>query len=95
MTRIVLTYLIPFLMPITGYALWIWYRTSYAEKHGGEAPKFEKGPWPLMLFLGAVFTLAVLGIGAMNVGGKPGDLYIPAYMEDGKLVPGRTETNPE
>jgi hypothetical protein len=94
MVRILMTYVVPFLLPIGGYALWIWYRTRYAEKHGGEAPKFEKGPWPLMLFLGAVLTLASLGLTAMNRGGRPGYTYIPATMQDGKLVPGRMEQKP-
>jgi hypothetical protein len=88
MIRIVLTYIVPFLLPITGYALWIWYRTRHAEQHGGEAPKFEQGPWPLMLFLGALLSLAVLGAGAMMRGGNPGDTYTPARVENGKIVPG-------
>lgn len=95
MTRIALTYLIPFLLPIAGYSLWIWYRTRYAEKHGGEAPEFEKGPWPLMLFLGAILSLAVLGFSALTTGGAPGDTYVPAHLENGKLVPGKTEKKPE
>jgi len=91
MVRILITYLVPFLLPVTGYALWIWYRTVYAEKHGGEPPKFERGPWPLMVFLGAVLTLGVLGVTAMTTGSDPGEVYIPAHLENGKLVPGRTE----
>lgn len=91
MIRIVLQYMVPFLLPLAGYSLWIWYRTRYAEKHGGEAPAFEKGPWPLMLFLGAVLTLASLGITALMTGGNPGDTYIPARVENGKVVPGRME----
>lgn len=91
MTRIIVTYLVPFLLPLAGYSLWIWYRTIYARTHGGEAPAFEKGPWPLMLFLGAVLALLTLGVGAVLTGGDPDDEYIPARMEDGKLVPGRME----
>ncbi|MBL8642998.1 MAG: hypothetical protein JNK21_03615 [Rhodospirillaceae bacterium] len=94
MIRILVTYLVPFLLPLAGYALWIWYRTRYAEKHGGEAPKFEKGPWPLMLFLGALLSLSVLGVSALMTGSAPGDVYVPARVENGKLVPGHTVKPP-
>jgi Family of unknown function (DUF6111) len=93
MVRILLNYLVPFLLPITGYALWVWYRARHAAKHGGEIPKFEQGPWPLMLFLGALLTLAVLAVGALSSGGAPGDTYIPPHLENGKVVPGRTKPN--
>lgn len=92
MIRILVEYLVPFLLPLAGYSLWIWYRARYAEKHGGDAPEFEKGPWPLMLFLGAVLTLAVLGVSALTSGGSPGDVYTPPHVENGKVVPGRTES---
>ncbi|MDX2145119.1 MAG: DUF6111 family protein [Rhodospirillaceae bacterium] len=91
MIRILFTYVIPFLMPLAGYALWIWYRTWYAGKHGGEAPKFEQGPWPLMLFLGAVLALAMLGVTALQQGGSPDATYVPPRVENGKVVPGRME----
>lgn len=94
MFRGLLTYIVPFLMPIAGYAAWIWYRTQHAQTHGGQAPKFEQGPWPLMLFLGAVLSFAVLAVGALNTGGKPGDIYIPPHVENGKIVPGRTQPKP-
>jgi hypothetical protein len=94
MIRILATYVIPFLLPLAGYALWIWYRTRYAERHGGEAPKFEQGPWPLMLFLGAVLTLAILGVTAMRQGGSPDATYVPPRMENGQIIPGRLEAKP-
>jgi hypothetical protein len=95
MARILLTYLVPFLLPLVGYMAWIWYRTWYAEKHGGDAPKFEKGRWPLLLFLGAAFSLSILAFTAFTTGGDPDDVYVPAHMEDGKLVPGRMEKRPD
>lgn len=88
MLRTLITYVIPFLLPLAGYSLWVWYRTRYAAQHGGEAPSFEKGPWPLMLLLGAFLSLVVLGATAMLTGGNPGDIYTPARVENGKLIPG-------
>lgn len=91
MTRIILTYLVPFLLPLAGYTAWIWYRSFYAERHGGEAPKFEQGPWPLMLFLGALLSLGVLSYSALNTGSPPDEIYVPPHLENGQVVPGRTE----
>jgi hypothetical protein len=94
MLRIVISYVVPFLLPLAGYAAWIWYRTRYAERHGGEAPKFEQGPWPLMLFLGAVLTLTMLAVTALQQGAAPGGVYVPPHVENGQVVPGRFESKP-
>jgi hypothetical protein len=94
MIRIFLTYAVPFLLPIAGYALWIWYRTRHAATHGGEPPRFEQGPWPLMLFLGAVLSFAVLALNALTAGSPPGGVYVPPHVEDGKVVPGRVVPPP-
>ncbi len=91
MSRIIFTYVAPFFLPITVYALWVWYRTVYAARHGGEAPRFEKGPWPLLLFLGAVLALIVLGVSAVVSGGSPDSTYVPPHVENGKVVPGHLE----
>jgi hypothetical protein len=89
MTRILFTYILPFLLPTAVYASWVWYRTIYVERHGGEAPKLEQGPWPLLLFLGAVLAFAVLGSTALMQGSSPDSVYTPPHLENGKLVPGR------
>jgi hypothetical protein len=91
MSRIVFTYIVPFLLPATAYALWVWYRTRYVAQHGGEAPKLEQGPWPLLLFLGAVLALGVLGTTALTGGGDPNSTYVPPHLEGGQLVPGHLE----
>jgi hypothetical protein len=85
--RLILTYVVPFFLPISAYALWIWYRTAYAERHGGAVPKFEEGPWPLMLLLGAVLTFSILAFTALTRGGDPGSVYVPPRIEDGRIVP--------
>jgi hypothetical protein len=89
--RILISYVVPFLTPLALYAMWIWYRTRYAAKHGGEAPRLEKGPWPLMLFLGALLTLAVLAATALMSGGATDTHYVPPHVEGGKIGPGHLE----
>jgi hypothetical protein len=93
--RIIFTYIIPFLMPAATYALWVWYRTRYAEKHGGEVPQLEKGPWPLLLFAGAVLALIVMGISAVLQGDDPASgVYVPPHVQDGKVIPGHMAPKP-
>jgi hypothetical protein len=90
--RILFTYVVPFLLPIVTYSVWVWWRTRYADAHGGEAPAFEKGPWPLLLFAGAVFALIVLGVTAFLDSNSPdeGD-YVPPRLVNGEIVPGHIE----
>jgi len=89
MIRILLEFVIPFLLPMAAYAAWIWYRNIYAEHHEGAPPKFEEGPWPLMLFLGAILMFGTMAVTALTSGGEAGSTYVPSHVEDGKVVPGR------
>ena len=91
MIRILFTYVAPFLLPIAVYAGWVWYRTGYVARHGGKAPKFEQGPWPLLLFLGVVLTFTIMGTAAMMRGESAGSAYEPAHIESGKIVPGHLD----
>ncbi len=91
MSRIVFTYIVPFLLPAAVYAAWVWYRTGYVARHGGEAPRLEQGPWPLLLFVGAVLAFAVLAGAALMRGGSPDATYVPPHLENGQMVPGHLE----
>lgn len=91
MARILIAYVVPFLTPLAVYAAWVLYRSGYVARHGGEAPRFEKGPWPLLLFLGAILTLAALATTAMLGGGSTDSHYMPPHLQDGKMVPGHLE----
>lgn len=91
MSRIIITYLIPFLMPAAAYLLWVWYRTRYVAAHGGQPPRLEQGPWPLLLFAGAVLAFVVLAATAMIGGDDPVGTYVPPRVENGQVIPGHLE----
>ena len=88
MTRIIITYLIPFLLPLAAYFVWAWYRAAHTKKHGGEVPQIEKGPWPWLVLAGAVLVLLLMGITALLRGADPETTYFPPRYENGRIVPG-------
>jgi hypothetical protein len=89
MLRLILEYGIPFILPLAGYALWIWYRNAYADRHQGAPPKFEEGPWPLMLFIGAGLMFASMAVTALLSGASPEATYVPPRVENGRVIPGQ------
>ena len=91
MARLLVTYMVPFLLPMAAYVAWVWYRAKYTAEHGGEAPRIERGPWPLLLFLGAVCAFAVLALTAFMRGGPADQTYVPPRVVDGEVVPGHLE----
>ncbi len=91
MVRILLTYVVPLLLPSAIYFVWGWYRTRYVAQHGGEAPQLERGPWALLFFIGAVLTLASFAATALMQGSDAGSVYTPPHLENGKLIPGHLE----
>jgi len=87
MIRPILTETVLFLLPFGGYALYL-----LATK----TAVFDRASWPpsviatltiasLILVLGSFFYLAHFS------GAPPGSTYVPARMEDGRLVPGDTK----
>jgi hypothetical protein len=94
MVRIVFTYIIPFLLPSAVYFVWGWYRTRYVAEHAGQAPGLERGPWAMLIFLGAVLTFASLAATALLQGSEAGSVYTPSHLENGQVVPGRMDATP-
>ena len=83
MLRILLQYLLPLVLPFLAYLIY----ARLAHKTGG----MGDAPW---------IALAAAGVGLMAVslvswgilsGSDPGETYVPARFEDGRLVPGTTE----
>jgi len=86
MIRVGLTEIALFLTPFVLYAVFLW-----ATRSGIMEPK----GWPLsrVIWLAIVAFLLVIGsflYFANYSGAPPGSDYIPAHMENGKFVPGRT-----
>ena len=65
MTRILLIYLLPFVLPTAIYVAWVWYG-RIKNKDDGELPGLRTGPffWCLLggfaLMTGGLFTIAMV-----------------------------------
>ncbi|MEX0842691.1 MAG: DUF6111 family protein [Xanthobacteraceae bacterium] len=87
MLRAILIELLLFLTPFAAYAFLLW-----AKRHGVLDPEH----WPLRIVAGltaaALLLMALSAIlAAQFSGAPPGSVYVPAHVEDGRLVPGTTK----
>jgi heme/copper-type cytochrome/quinol oxidase subunit 3 len=87
MIRPVLTELALFVAPFAIYAIFLW-----ATRAGVLHPD----SWPLGTLIWLTGTALLLVLGSFIVlahfsGSPPGSGYEPAHIEDGKLVPGRSQ----
>jgi hypothetical protein len=87
MIRPVFTEIALFALPFAVYALYLW-----ATRAGA----LDAASWPLPVL--GWLTIAALALMAASFlvlahfsGSAPGSNYIPAHMENGRLVPGTTE----
>ena len=87
MIRPVLTEFALFLAPFAVYAVFLW-----ATRAGVLHPE----SWPLPTLMWLTIAALLLMVGSFVVlahwgGEPPGSTYVPAHIENGKLVPGTTK----
>ncbi|WP_259781223.1 DUF6111 family protein [Aestuariispira ectoiniformans] len=90
MIRQILTVLVPLVAPTILYMLWIKIRTRKEEAlaEGQEVPEWQKLPWPWLVGIGAVLTVASLLFTGLQADLEDKGKYVPPHMENGELVPG-------
>ena len=82
MLRIVLFYILPFLLPFIGFFLYRFLVTR------GQ-PLLQSTPWFVLSVIGLFCVIASLFTLAFLPNGDPEGTYVPPHMEDGRLVPGQ------
>lgn len=88
--RILLTVVLPLVLPTLVYIAYVALveaRRVRAAEEGRPAPWWATAPWPWLVGIGVLLLGASLGSMALTGGGRPGEVYVPAHMEDGRLVP--------
>lgn len=88
MVRVVLTIVLPLLLPTALYALWV---TTLGAPHDGAAVAWTSLPWVWLAGAGAVLLAVVLLVVTVGFGSRQEGVYIaPRYM-NGHIVPGHIE----
>ena len=88
MTRLLLKYILPLVLPTAAYLAWVWYYRKRAEELGGKPPEVTRGAlfWCLVsglgLMIASLLTLAATG----GVGPGEGGYQSPR-LEDGRIIP--------
>lgn len=87
MLRLVFLNIFLFLLPTALYTAYI-----FAFRRG-EGEKISMNSLPLRILLSAGIGLIMTGmlITAYLGGDDPGGTYVPAHMENGKLIPGKVD----
>ncbi len=89
MSRIVLTYVLPLVLPTALYLAWAW--LANRRTAGGPAVQLAGAPWFWLILSGVVLMAAGLVATALIGGADPGSRIIPPRYEDGRVVPARIE----
>jgi Family of unknown function (DUF6111) len=84
MIRQIATELALFLAPFIGYALFLWATRAATAKPSAWSP--PQLAWLTLAALGLV--IAGFVVLAQFGGAPPGSTYVPAHIENGRLVPG-------
>lgn len=91
MLRVVLTIVLPLLLPTALYLLWI--ATLGSAQEGG-AISWAAVPWLWLAGAGAVVLAVVLFVVTVHFGAPQEGVYVPPRWEDGRVVPGHMEPKP-
>lgn len=83
MTRIVITIVVPLVVPSLLYLLWF-RATGRVAVNGIWAL-----PWPWLIASGVVLTAVTLVIVSVHFGNAPDGAYVPPHVVGGKVVPGQ------
>ncbi|MBO0754978.1 MAG: hypothetical protein J2P54_03905 [Bradyrhizobiaceae bacterium] len=87
MIRTVFTEVVLFLSPFAAYALFLWTTRAGVIDLNSWRPRVLAG---LTIVALAAMIAGLVAIAEFS-GARPGSVYIPAHMENGRLVPGTTK----
>lgn len=98
MIRNILVILIPLIAPTLAYIAFIFFtrRNREAEERGEALPPWRLWPWARLISIGG--ALSIVALVSLNFvdpdAGSEDDVYVPARVEDGVIVPGYFKEKP-
>jgi len=91
MSRVLLQYLLPLLLPTILWLIWYFAFGRWRAAAEGTASRLEHGPW----FWLALGGLGLLGLSliytALIHGFDPSGTYVAPHLENGRVVPGHVK----
>ncbi len=88
MTRILLQYLLPLLLPVTVYLGWVWLARRTGKGEEGVLTRLQEGPWFWLVAAGVALMVGGLVLTALMGQGQTEGTYTPARLEGGRVIPG-------
>jgi hypothetical protein len=91
MTRVLLQYLLPLLLPTLVYLAWWWAFGRHRPDGAPLTARLQQGAffWPILA--GFVLLAASLVVTALTQRERPNGRYVPPAYRDGRIVPGHIE----
>lgn len=89
MLRVVLTIVLPLLLPTVLYLLWV---GTYGAERGRSALRWTAVPWIWLAGAGAVLLAIVLFVVTVHFGSPQEGVYVPPRWEGGHIIPGHVES---
>ena len=88
MSRLLLNYLLPLLLPLAIYLLYVWWQRRRDRENAGSKPAIESNHIFISILLGFIMMVGSLTWVAVISGETPGEggYKAPRY-EDGKIIP--------
>jgi hypothetical protein len=84
MIRIVIENILLFLLPTVAYVIYV-----VATRGDNRKGILDEAPLGWLMLAGSALVLAVLATYGSDTRGKPGQVYVPPSMKDGRIEPGQ------
>jgi Family of unknown function (DUF6111) len=88
MLRVVLTIVLPLLLPTALYLLWV---TALGSAREGQIIRWTAVPWIWLAGAGAVLLVIVLLVVTVHFGSPQEGVYVPPRWEGDRIIPGHIE----
>ncbi len=88
MTRILLQYLLPLLLPAAAYFGWVWLARRTGKGQADGLTPLQEGPWFWLVTAGLALMVAGLVFTALMGQGQMEGTYEPPRFEGGRVIPG-------
>ncbi len=88
MTRILLQYLLPLLLPAAVYIGWVWLARRTGKGEEDALTRLQEGTWFWLVAAGFALMVAGLVLTALMGQGETEGTYEPARLEGGRVIPG-------